>query len=62
MTDGKRLELISATGDDMDRVLSDLRRFSDRNFRLSLSRAQSQAETKRLQRLYGLYQGEGYGL
>lgn len=54
MSDGKRLELISKTGDDMQIVLTDLRRFNNSNFRLSISRAKNSEDGYRLKKLYGL--------
>lgn len=54
MSDGKRLELISTVDRDMEATLNDLRKFSDRNFRLSVSRSASQLEAQRLKLMYGL--------
>jgi len=54
MSDGKRLELINDVDRDMEATLTDLRTFSDRNFRLSISRSADQQEAQRLKALYGL--------
>lgn len=54
MSDGRRLELINLTGDDMQNVLTDIRRFNNSNFRLSVSRAKDSEDALRLRKLYGL--------
>lgn len=54
MSDGKRLELIDRTDDDMDGVLADLRTFNDSNFRLSVARARDAEDAERLKKMYGL--------
>lgn len=54
MTDGKRLELIAGVDRDMEATLTDLRGFSNRNFRLSVSRTADLKESERLKKMYGL--------
>lgn len=54
MTDGQRLELIQATGVRIEKNLSDLRSFNNRNIGLSLSRAESRGEIQFLRKWYGL--------
>ncbi|TYR37637.1 conjugal transfer protein TraI [Sphingobacterium phlebotomi] len=54
MSDGKRLEMINKIGDDMQIVLTDIRKFNDRNFKLSVSRTNDANDADRLRRLYGL--------
>lgn len=54
MSDGKRLELIQTTADELETNTRDLRSFNERNFRLSYSRARDAAEAEYLKKLYGL--------
>lgn len=54
MSDGNRLELIGKAGDDMDVVLTDMRKFNDKNFRLSIARARNIEEATRLKAIYGI--------
>lgn len=54
MTDGKRLELISAAANRMDTVLSDLRLFNEQNIKLTLQRASDLQEVNILKQMYGL--------
>jgi hypothetical protein len=55
MSDGKRLELIHATSKGIDKNLSDLRSFNNRNFLISLSRARSIQEAEMIKKLYGIW-------
>jgi len=55
MSDGKRMELINEAGSGLEKDLMDLRGFSDRNFRLSLSRAKDMKEAEDISRLYGIH-------
>ncbi|WP_029274614.1 hypothetical protein [Pedobacter borealis] len=54
MTDGKRLELIEAAGNNLEKNLTDMRGFNNRNYRLSLSRADDIGQAEILKKLYGL--------
>ncbi len=54
MSDGKRMELISKVDSDMESTLAEIRIFSDRNFRLSVSRTTDRQEAERLKVMYGL--------
>jgi hypothetical protein len=54
MTDGKRLELIRRADKNLDRNLSDMRSFNDRNIRLSLARANDEQQAAELKQLYGV--------
>lgn len=54
MSDGKRMELISKVDSDMETTLAEIRSFSDRNFRLSVSRTKDRKEAERLKVMYGL--------
>ncbi|MBK1439801.1 conjugal transfer protein TraI [Parapedobacter sp. ISTM3] len=54
MSDGERLELIGEAGTQMENALGDLRRFNNRNFRISVSRSAGATEAQRLRKLYGL--------
>lgn len=54
MTDGKRMELISETYDNMERTMIDLRKFNNRNFSISLSRAKDVKQAEAIRRMYGL--------
>lgn len=54
MSDGERMELISKVDSDMETTLTELRGFSNRNFRLSVSRTADRTEAERLKAVYGL--------
>lgn len=54
MTDGKRLEIISAVADHIDENLNDLRDFNSQNVRLSLQRSKDENEINAVKALYDL--------
>lgn len=54
MSDGKRLELIQTTADELETNVTDLRSFNERNFRISHGRARDAQEADYLKKLYGL--------
>ncbi|WP_214072597.1 conjugal transfer protein TraI [Mucilaginibacter sp. dw_454] len=54
MTDGKRLELIHRADKSLDKNVSDMRSFNDRNIRLSLARANDEQQAAELKQLYGV--------
>lgn len=54
MTDGKRLELIHRADRNLDKNVSDMRSFNDRNIRLSLARANDEQQAAELKQLYGV--------
>lgn len=54
MTDGARLELINRCGSRLEGNLTELRNFNNRNFKLSMARAEDATESERLKRLYGM--------
>lgn len=54
MTDGRRLDIISAVASHIDENLNDLRDFNSQNVRLSLQRAKDEQEVKRVKALYGI--------
>lgn len=54
MTDGKRLELIHTASDNLEKNLTDMRGFNNRNYRISLSRADDITQAEMLKKLYGL--------
>ncbi|WPV02149.1 conjugal transfer protein TraI [Mucilaginibacter sp. cycad4] len=54
MTDAKRLELVNKAGDRIDSNCSDLKRFSNQNYILSLQRAKDENEVTTLKRYYGI--------
>ena len=54
MSDGKRIEIANAVGEDVQRNYDDLRRFNASNIRLSLSRSKSKEDTDRIRTLYGI--------
>ena len=56
MTDGKRLEIISAVASHIDENLNDLRDFNSQNVRLSLQRSRDEQEVKQVKALYGIRQ------
>lgn len=54
MTDAKRLELVNKAGDRINNNCSDLKRFNNQNFILSLQRAKDENEVATLKRYYGI--------
>lgn len=54
MSDGQRMLLLRSAAKGLDKNVSDLRAFNDRNIQLSLSRAQDDREAEELKQLYGL--------
>jgi hypothetical protein len=54
MSDGQRLELLNKSADEIEAYTSDLRRFTDRNARLSLQRAKSLEDINTIKQLYGI--------
>ncbi len=54
MSDGKRIEIANAVGEDVQRNYDDLRRFNASNIRLSLSRSKTQGDADRIRTLYGI--------
>lgn len=54
MTDGKRVEIISAVAGHIDENLNDLRDFNSQNVRLSLQRSKGEQEVKVVKVLYGI--------
>lgn len=54
MSDGQRLELIEAAGKNMDRNLTDIRVFNQRNYKVGLSRARNQQDAEMMKKMYGL--------
>lgn len=54
MTDGKRLELIHTASDNLEKNLTDMRGFNNRNYRISLSRADDITQAEILKKVYGL--------
>jgi len=54
MTDAKRLELVNKAGDRIDNNCSDLKRFNNQNYILSLQRAKDENEVTTLKRYYGI--------
>jgi hypothetical protein len=54
MSDAKRLELIAGAADDIERNLTDLRRFNNSNAVLSLQRTKDAAEIRMVKMMYGL--------
>lgn len=54
MSDGKRLELIAAVADKMEKVRIDLLQFNRQNMRISLARAQSQQDAAAIKKYYGI--------
>lgn len=53
MSDGKRLELITVAGKNLEQNLVDLRNFNNQNIRISLSRARTSQELEMLKKVYG---------
>lgn len=54
MSDGQRLELIEAAGKSMDRTLTDIRLFNQRNYKVSLSRARNAQDAEMMKKVYGV--------
>lgn len=54
MSDGKRLELIDRAGRNLEGNLTDLRRFNNGNFQLSIGRSRDLKEAQVLKQLYGV--------
>lgn len=54
MSDAKRLELINAAANRMDDNYSDLHRFNNQNYMLSVQRARTENETLTLKKYYGI--------
>lgn len=54
MTDGKRMELIDQAGTRLEQNLTDMRKYNNRNFRISLSRSDDVVQAETLRKLYGL--------
>ncbi len=54
MSDGKRLELIASVAVQLDQNHSDLKKFNNQNFLISLQRSRSESEAAMIKRLYGL--------
>ncbi len=54
MTDAKRLELINAAADRIDKNFSDLREFNSQNILMSLQRSKAKNQIQTVQKLYGL--------
>lgn len=52
MSDGQRLEMIAGVEKAMEENFSDLKRFNDENIALSISRARSSLEVKKLKEAY----------
>jgi hypothetical protein len=56
MTDAKRLEIIDASGNQIERNYYDLKEFNNQNIQLSISRAKDQNEIESVRKFYGLSQ------
>jgi len=54
MTDGKRIEIVNAAAERVDRNYSDLLKFNNQNMMLSLQRARSLHDAKVIKQLYGI--------
>ena len=54
MTDAKRLIIIHAAADDIEKRLTDLRQFNQQNIRVSLQRAKQQNDVNAVRKLYGI--------
>lgn len=54
MSDGKRMQLIVAAGEYIEKNLTDLRSFNNRNVRLSLGRAVNLADQLMTRKMYGI--------
>jgi hypothetical protein len=54
MTDGKRLEIVNAAAERVDRNYDDLRKFNSQNMMLSIQRSGSVHEAQVIKQLYGI--------
>lgn len=54
MTDGKRLELIAQAAAGLDENRSDLKKFNNQNFMLSLNRSRDVLDASNTKRIYGI--------
>ncbi|MCH5684245.1 hypothetical protein LWM68_08210 [Niabella sp. W65] len=54
MTDGKRLELITQAAIGLDENRSDLKKFNNQNFLLSLNRSRDMLDAANTKRIYGI--------
>ncbi len=54
MTDGKRLEIISAVSDNLEQQFVDLKDFNNQNKMIALQRASERGEIEYVKRLYGI--------
>jgi hypothetical protein len=54
MSDAQRLELLNRSADEIETCITDLRRLTDQNVRLSLQRARNLEEINRIKKLYGI--------
>jgi hypothetical protein len=54
MSDASRLEIINQVGEDVEKILMDLRQFNQQNKMISLQRATERNEIDYVKRLYGL--------
>lgn len=54
MTDGQRLELIETASSNMDRNLTDIRVFNQRNYKISISRSRNQQDAEMMKKVYGV--------
>jgi hypothetical protein len=54
MTDARRLEIIKAAAEQTTQNYSDLKRFNNENFMLSLSRSKTQRDVDQVKQLYGI--------
>lgn len=54
MSDGQRLSIISKAAADIERISSDMQRFTNQNIRLSLQRAKDEKEISSIKAWYGL--------
>lgn len=54
MSDGKRLEIINAVSENLDRQFVDLKEFNNQNKAISLQRSAERGEIEYSKRLYGL--------
>jgi hypothetical protein len=54
MSDAERLELLNRSADEIETYISDLRRFTNQNTRLSLQRAKTLEEINSIKKLYGI--------
>jgi hypothetical protein len=54
MSDAKRLAIMGNAADKVDQNYSDLKRFNNENYMLSLSRSKSEIEVQQLKMMYGI--------